>query len=92
MCFCISIVVCFCLVVVLIPTIVMVVVIGSDNDTYWLNTPITDIRNNSGISVYMYYDRPKLPAAVTSPDQYSNHCHHKLIQTPHSDYFPWQYI
>jgi len=24
--------------------------------------------------------KTKLPAAVTSPDQYSNHCHHKKIR------------
>jgi len=26
---------------------------------------------------YIAYIIIKLPAAVTSPDQYSNHCHHK---------------
>ena len=40
------------------------------------NKPFT-IKYVNSFLVWTIKQPPKLPAAVTSPDQYSNHCHHK---------------
>ena len=40
-------------------------------------TPGTPDISLGGSDMTGYREDVKLPAAVTSPDQYSNHCHHK---------------